>query len=182
MRKYLGVGLMLVALIPLGAYAATPAGSATTGVTCTKLAGTATWTPAAPKIGSTKKVKSTVKASGSVSGCTGTKGISSGKFTLVSKATTAGNCATLLSSKKPSAATSSITWSNGKKSASAKLTITPAGNATVKISGKVSSGTQFVRKAVSATVVFTPLNGGCTQKDLSKASLALKKGTKFVIK
>ena len=182
MRKYLSVGLMLASLIPLGVYAAAPAGSATTGLTCTKLAGTATWTPPAPKLGSTKTVKSTVKATGTVSGCTGTKGIVSGKFTLVSKATTAGNCTTLLSSKQASAATSSITWSNGKKSVSAKLTITPAGNATVKIGGKVSSGTQFVGKSVGATVVFTPLNGGCTQKDLSKASLALKKGTKFVIK
>ena len=182
MRKYLGVALMVAALLPLAVYMAQPSGAAGTGISCSKLTGTAVWSPPAPKIGSTKKVKSTVKATGTVSGCTGTKGITSGKFTFLSKATTAGNCSTLLSSKKASTATSSITWNNKKKSASSKLTLTPAGTATLKVSGKVSSGTVFTGKAVGATVVFTPLNGGCTKNDLSKASIALKKNTKFTIK
>ena len=181
MRKSLGALLVVASLLPLTVFTAPPAGAAT-GLTCTKVTGTATWTPPAPKLGSTKKVKSTVKATGTFSGCTGTKGIKSGKFTFVSKATTAGNCQTLLTSKKASSATSSVTWSNGKKSVSAKLTVTPAGTATVKITGKVSSGSQFVGKSVNVTTVFSPSNGGCTSKDLSKATVALKKGTKLVIK
>jgi hypothetical protein len=182
MRKYLGIGLLVATLLPVGAAIAMPAVSATTGITCTKLTGTATWSPAQPKLGSTKKVKSTVKASGKVSGCTGTKGISNGTFSFLSKPTTPGNCATLISSKKASTASSSIKWNNKKTSTSAKVTLTPAGTATEKVTGKISGGTQFKGKSVTATVVFTPQNGGCQSKDLSKASLALKKSTKFVIK
>ena len=182
MRRYLGVGLMVASLLPVAAFVAMPAGSATTGLTCTKITGTAVWSPPAPKLASTKKIKSTVKATGKVSGCKGTKGITSGTFTFVSKPKTPGNCTTLLNSKTPSTATSSIKWNNKKTSSSAKLTITPAGTATVKIAGKISGGTVFKGKSVSATVVFTPQNGGCTTADLAKATVALKQKTKFVIK
>ena len=127
-------------------------------------------------------MKSGVKATGTITGCTGTKGITKGSFVFTSKPTTAGNCSTLLTSKKATTATSTVTWNNKKKSVSSKVTLTPAGTATEKVTGKVSSGTQFKGKTFTATVVFTPQNGGCQSKDLSKASLSLKKGTKFVIK
>src|ERR1700722_5449421 len=102
MRKVAGVLLAAAMLLPVGLVAA-PAGAATL-LTCTTLTGTAKWTP---PVSPTVKATHNVVATGKISGCTGTKGITSGTFTFTSKGTTKENCAVLISSKAASTASSS---------------------------------------------------------------------------
>ena len=59
MRKVAGILIVSAMLLPVGAIAAAPAGSVTTGLTCTKLTGTTTWTPGVP-LASKPKAASTV--------------------------------------------------------------------------------------------------------------------------
>ena len=65
MRKVGGLLLAGALLLPAGAIAAGPAGSATTGLSCTKLGGTVTWTPPVPN--NTTKVKSNSRDQGAAS-------------------------------------------------------------------------------------------------------------------
>ena len=185
MRKSIGAVLAVASLLPL-VMTATPA-SAATGLTCTKLTGTVTWTPALPKIGSKTLVKSKVVAKGSFSGCTGTPGITSGKFVFTQlPGTTGSNCSMLVASKTQNSASVVTTWNNGKTTTSAKTTVTKIGQqglaGVVTTNGKNTSGTVFVGQTATATTLFTPLKGGCVSGALSSASVALKAGTKVVIK
>ena len=111
MRKVGGVLLAVAAILPIGLIAGAPPGSAaTTGLTCTKLAGAVTWSPAVPAAPKTGKSNVTLK--GTLSGCTGTTKIVSGVIALpVIKTTPASNC-TLLLTKPPkiTQAGGSITW------------------------------------------------------------------------
>ena len=185
MRKVGGLLLAGALLLPAGVIAAGPAGSATTGLTCTKIAGTVTWTPPVPN--NTTKVKSNTTIKSSVSGCTGTPKITSGVITLpLIKGTTPGNCTSLIG--KPTKITvpagGSILWATTKtKSVLGVLTLTPAGLATYKASVKIASG-QFAAKTLTVTAQFTPVGGGCLTKGvaLKSATLKVKAGTKVTIK
>jgi len=169
--------LAVAVVLPIGLIACAPAGSVTTGLTCTKLGGTVTWSPAVPA--APKTAKSNVTLKGTLSGCTGTPNITIGVIALpVIKTTPASNC-TLLLTKPPkiTQAGGSITWATTKtKSTLGLLTLTPAGAAMYKATAKVASG-QFVGKTLTMTGVFTP--NGCP---LTKATLSIKKGTKAIIK
>ena len=182
MRKSFGLLLAVTMLLPLGMIAASPAGAATL-LTCTKLAGTATWSPpVSPTVIGLHNVSSSAK----LTGCTGTAGVTSGTTTFSSKGTTKEDCAILLASKASSTATASVKWSNGKTSIFAKLTLTYAGNAGAeKIVGKVTGGTEtaFVGKTSTLVSQFVPVGGGCLTKGVSlkTATVALKAGTKSTL-
>jgi len=178
MRKVGGVLLAVAMLGTAGLIAGSPAGSATTGLTCTKLAGVVTWTPAVP---AKVAAKSNVVLKGTLSGCTGTPKITSGVIALpVIKTTPARTCATLLN--KPPTITQtggSITWATTKtKSTLGMLTLTPSGPLVYKATAKVTKG-QFLNKTLTMYGAFTPNAPACP---LKSAKLALKKGTKAIIK
>ena len=177
MRKTGGVLLAMAMVLPIAVIASAPAGSATTGLTCTKLGGAVTWSPAVPAAPKTGKSAITLK--GTLSGCTGTPKVVSGVIALpVIKTAPASNC-TLLLTKPPKITQTggSITWATTKtKSTLGLLTLTPAGPALYKATAKVTKG-QFVGKTLTMIGAFTP--NGCP---LSKAALSLKKGTKAIIK
>ncbi len=177
MRKVGGVLLAVAVVLPIGLLASGPAGSATTGLTCTKLTGAVTWSPAVPA--APKTAKSNVTLKGTLSGCTGTTKIVSGVIALpVIKTTPASNC-TLLLTKPPKITQTggSITWASTKtKSTLGVLTLTPAGSAVYKATAKVTKG-QFVGKTLTMVGAFKP--NGCP---LTKATLTLKVGTKATIK
>jgi hypothetical protein len=181
-NKCFGLLMAVGLLVPLGFIGASPAGAASL-LTCTKLAGTATWTP---PVSPTVKATHTVTAKATLSGCTGTKGITSGVTSFLSKGTTKENCAVLIASKAPSTASASVKWSNGKTSVLAKLTLTYGGSVGAQvITGKITGGTQtsFIGKTTKLTSQFIPNGGGCLTKGVSlkTASVSLKKGTKSTL-
>ena len=57
MRKFAGVCLAAAMLLPVGLIAASPSGAAAAKPTCKTATGTATFSPALPKIKATTKVK-----------------------------------------------------------------------------------------------------------------------------
>lgn len=178
MRKVGGVLLAMAMVLPIGLITAGPAGAAT-GLTCTKLGGTVTWTPSVPKAPASAHSNITLKAT--LSGCTGTAKIVSGVIALpVIKTAPPRNCTTLAT--KPPTLTQtggSITWATTKtKSTLGKITLAPVPKAlaTYKATAKVTKG-QFIGKTLTMTAAFTP--NGCPIKS---AKLALKKGTKAIIK
>ena len=163
MRRYLGVGLMVASLLPVAAFVAMPAGSTTTGL-APKITGTAVWSPPAPKLASTQEDQ--VDGEGDRQGqwLQGHEGHHERHVHLRVEAQDSGQLHHPAELEDAVDRDDSIKWNNKKTSSSAKLTITPAGTATVKIAGKISGGTVFKGKSVSATVVFTPQNGGCTTR------------------
>ena len=182
MRKVPGILLAAAMLLPVGAIAAAPAGSATTGLTCTKLTGTVTWSPAVP-LGSKPKAASTVTLKASLAGCTGTTGIASGVIALptIPKAAPQ-NCTSLVSTPpKLTRAGGSITWNNKAKSTLGTLTLTPAGALTYKATAKVTKG-QFLNKTFTVTGSFAPVKPGCSTAPMTKATVVIKKGTKATVK
>jgi hypothetical protein len=186
MRKSIGVLLAVASLLPM-VMMASPA-QAATGLTCSKLTGNVTWTPALPKIGNKTLVKSKIVAKGSFSGCTGTPGITSGSFTFTELPSAKGtNCnAFTVKGAAPTFASVVTKWNNGKTTTSAKTTVKVLGlqgtSGIVQTSGKNTSGTVFVGQTATATTLFKPSAGGCVSAALSKATVALKTGTKVVIK
>ena len=181
MRKTLGVLCAAAMMVPLGVITAQPAAAATV-TQCSKAAGSATFTPPLPKLGSTKKTNSKLTATGTVSGCVG-GGVKSGKtkFVQTSKPTP-GNCSTIVQPSKTNATygTLTITWNTGKVSTAKGFKIHQTDSTTATTTGKITSG-KFAGKTIKATVTFTPESGGCTSKDLAHVTYVNKKGTKFVI-
>lgn len=172
-----GVLLTVAAMLPIGMITAGPAGAAT-GLSCSKIKGTVTWTPPVSK--TTGHSNITLKST--LSGCTGTAKITSGVITLpVIKNAPSRNCTTLVT--KPPTLTQtggSITWATTKtKSTLGKITLAPVPKAlaTYKATAKVAKG-PFVGKTLTVIAVFTP-NALCPIKS---ATVALKKGTKATIK
>lgn len=171
MRKFAGVCLAAAMLLPVGLIAAAPAGAAAPKTTCKTASGTATFSPALPKVGSTAKVKPTITVTGKLSGCTG-GGVKSATISAVLKQANAGNCTTLLAG-----ATANITgsetlkWNNKKTSTVKPLKLTGVtGHATqTTATGPVSAGL-FLKAKQTGTLSFTPLNGGCTTAGLAKVS------------
>ena len=176
MRKFGGVLLAVAMVLPIGVITAGPAGAAT-GLTCTKLGGTVTWSPPVPKTGAGH---SNITLKAPLSACTGTAKIVSGVITLpVIKTAPPRNCTTLAT--KPPTLTQtggSIMWATTKtKSTLGKITLAPVPKtlATYKATAKVTKG-PFLNKTLTMTSTFTP--NGCPIKS---AKLALKKGTKAII-
>jgi len=184
MRKVAGVLIAAAVLCPVGVIAAAPAGSVTTGLTCTKLTGTVTWAPGVP-LGSKPKAASTVTLKATLAGCTGTAGITSGAISLptIPKAAPQ-NCLSLATTPPKLTRTGGvITWNNKLKSKStlSTLTLAPAGALAYKATAKVTKG-QFINKTLTVIGTFAPVKPGCTTAPMTKATVVIKKGTKAVIK
>jgi hypothetical protein len=142
MRKVAEVLVVAAMVLPIGLIAS-PAGAAT-GTTCKTTSGTATFSPALPKVGNTTLVNSTITVkNGKLGGCN--NGVTSGTIGLSAKISNA-NCSSLISppkTAKPTTGTEKITWVPASKGTS---TI-PVTLGTVKgkptettLSGTVSSG------------------------------------------
>jgi hypothetical protein len=182
MRKYFGLLCAAALTVPTAVIATASPAAAAPVVTCTKAAGTATFTPPLPKLGSTKKVKSKLTAKGTVSGCTG--GLK-GTTTFTQTGTPEpGNCQTLAEVKptdKPTVGKFVIKWSNGKTSTVAKFTIKQTKAVTdATTTGKITAGA-YVGKVVKGTVTYKIPTGGCSTKDLAKVTYTNKKNTKFTV-
>jgi hypothetical protein len=186
MRKVGGLLLAAALMLPVAMISASPAGAAG-GVSCATAAGTATFKPALPPIGSTAKVKGTLSAAGTLSKCTGAPGVTSAKTKFTSpKSTTGANCTTLSSpdpKSKGTVGTIVITWNNKKTSTAKVFTIKQVSkkdpvHATTK--GKITAGL-FVGKSITGTVLYSLPKGACSAgHPLAKVTY---KGTKpFVIK
>ncbi len=171
MRKIVGIFFALVMAAPIGVIAAAPAGAAAAGTTCKSFAGTASFNPTIPKLGSGSKVKSVLSGTGSLSGCSGT--VSGGSVKFVSAKSAAENCQTL--GTPPTAAikaTEVIAWSNGKTSTVAiKLAEIPGNPVTTQaVTGTVTAGA-FKGLHEKARLMYSALNaGGCVGSGLSKIS------------
>ena len=161
----LAVGTML----PVGILSA-PAGAAVK-TSCKSATGSASFTPALPKAGSTAKVKPTIKiAGGKLASCTG-GGVTSGTLAATIKFANAANCSSLLAGAPTGAkGTETITWSN-KKTSTVTLTLAAVkGKPTqTKATGVVTAGL-FKGAKQAGTLNYTPLTGGCTSANLAKVT------------
>ena len=170
-------------VLPVG-LVASPAGAAAPALTCTKLTGTATFTP---PVTPTASVAHKVTSKSTLSGCTGTKGITSGVATF-SSTTKKENCAQLLANKSASTATVTVKWNNGKVSGPGTLKETYVSLGVVKLVGKITKGTVFVGKTSSSEASFLPKAGstkvGCVTPgvNLGKTNTSFPKGQKLTIK
>jgi len=168
MRKVAGVLVAAAMVLPIGLIAS-PAGAAS-GTTCKTTSGTATFSPALPKIGNTTLVNSTITVkNGKLGGCN--NGVTGGAVTLSAKILNA-NCSSLISppkNAKPTTGTEKITWAPASKGTSTiPVTLgTVKGHPTqTTLSGTVSAGT-FKGTKVSGTVVYTIPSGACQKTALS---------------
>ncbi|MGO9876637.1 MAG: hypothetical protein ACLPVY_22920 [Acidimicrobiia bacterium] len=168
MRKLAGVLLAAAMMLPVGVMVS-PAGAAT-GTTCKTASGTATFTPPLPKIGSTTKVKPTIKVTGTLGGCTG-GGVTGGTISATLKQAVAGNCSSLLAGATANiAGTETITWNTKATSTVAlKLTGVTKKATETTATGPVSAGL-FKGTKQAGTLNYTPLSHGCTTAALVKVS------------
>jgi hypothetical protein len=174
-NKAIGVLIAAAIALPIGLMSA-PAGAAG-GLTCTKMTGTVTWSPAVPAAPATAASAITLKAS--LKSCTGTPGITSGAINLPQiKKVPKRNCTTLVTNEpKLTQSGGSITWSNKSKSTLGLLTLTPAGTGSYKATAAVTSG-QFKGKHLTVTGTFIPK----TACPFKSATVSMKAGTKGTVK
>jgi hypothetical protein len=168
MRKVAGVLFAAALALPAGAFlASSPGGAAAATPSCKTAAGTATFNPALPPLGSTAKVKGTLTAVGTVGKCTG-GGVASGKTKFTSpKSKTGSNCATLAApaaNSKGTVGTIVITWNNKKTSTAKVFTIKQVtGSPThANTTGKITAGL-FKGKSISGQVAYTLPKGACSK-------------------
>ena len=159
----------------------TSAPGAAAVLTCTKFAGTLTLSP---PISPTVTATHSLSAKGTLSGCTGTPGITSGELSFVVTDTAKVKCSDLLTYTQPGTASVSVKWNNGKTSTADKLAVTYDSVATSTISGKFTGGTAFVGKTSNATTTNRPNGGGCVTSgvSLSTATLSLAPDTAYTIR
>lgn len=183
MRKVAGVLVTAAMMLPVG-LVATHAGAAAATPTCKALAGTATFTPAIPKVGSATKVKTTVGIKGAkLSGCTG-GGVTGGTVNATLKFGLAANCASLLKGDSTkTAGTVTIIWNTKATSTVAKATLVGVtGKPTQStVSGKITAGL-FVGKTVSVVTNYVIPAGGCSKSDLAKVTFTILKGKTLTVK
>ena len=136
-----------------------------------------------PPISPTVSEAHTLRAGGTLSGCTGTPGITSGELTFVVNETAKLKCSEVLTYSQPGTASVSVKWNNGKTSTAEKLAVTYDSVATSTISGKFTGGTAFVGTTSNATTTNRPDGGGCVTSgvSLSTATLSLATGTQYTI-
>jgi len=168
MRKSFVVLLGVASLLPM-VVMTSPAGAAT-GTTCKTASGTATFSPALPKLGNKTLVTSTITVKNAkLGGCS--NGVTSGTLSLTAKIISA-NCTTLASppaNAKPTVGTEKITWApTAKGTSTVALTLgTVKGKPTeTTTNGTVSAGT-FKGTKSSGTVVYTLPKGACTANALT---------------
>lgn len=180
MRKVAGALMAGAIALSIGLGTA-PAGAAPK-TSCKTTNGSATFSPPQPKLGSKKKVVSTIKVQGAkVGGCVG-GGVASATAALTAKYTKPGNCAALGQGvPNPAKGKMLLTWNTKKTSTIGALTIGGvAGKPTSwKVAGKISAGL-FQGAKVTVTVIYAPASGGCEKTALSKATF--KQATPLVIK
>jgi hypothetical protein len=181
MRKVAGVLFAAAMVLPIG-LVASPAG-AVGGTSCKTASGSATFTPALPKLGSKVLVISTVKATGAkIGACTG-GGVKSATASITAKFSKPGNCTTLATSKTPSPTKGTGTWVwNTKKTSTIALTLTGGTGATAthaKLAGTVTAGL-FKGSKLSGSVIYTIPAGACQKVALTKVTF--KQLTAIVIK
>ena len=154
--------------------------TATNALTCTTFAGKLTLTP---PVSPTVSEAHSISVTGTLSGCTGTPGITSGDLTLEAKEAEKLNCAELIAYQKPNTASVSVKWNNGTTSTGAEFVVGFESVTKTTISGQVTGGDVFVGKTATAATVNTPDGGGCTTEgaSLSTATLALAPGTNLAI-
>jgi hypothetical protein len=166
MRKFAGILFAAALALPAGAVlASSPGGAAAATPTCKTAAGTATFNPALPPLGSTTKVKGTLSAVGTVGKCAG-GGVTSGKTKFTSpKSKTGANCTTLAAgSSTGTVGTITITWNNKKTSTAKVFTIKQVkGSPThATTTGKITAGA-FKGKSISGQVAYTLPKGACSK-------------------
>jgi hypothetical protein len=124
----------------------------------------------------------TFKVTGTLSGCTGSSGITSGEVTLTADVADKLYCAQLIAYQKPNTANVSIAWNNGKTSTGDAFTVAFESVTKTTISGDFTGG-EFEGKSATAGTSNTADGGGCTTAgvSLSSATLALAPGTTFAI-
>jgi hypothetical protein len=183
MRKVAGVLLVSALMLPVG-LVATNAGAAAATPTCKALAGTATFSPAIPKIGSATKVKPTISIKAAkLSGCTGS-GVTGGTVNSTLKFGLAANCSSLLKGDATkTAGTVSIIWNTKATSTVAKATLVGVtGHPTQStVSGAITAGL-FKGKKVSVVTNYVLPKGGCTAAALSKVTFTILKGKTLTVK
>lgn len=176
MRKVAGLLFASALMLPVG-LVASHAGAAAATPTCKTLAGTATFTPAVPKIGSTSKVKTTVGIKAAkLGGCAG-GGVTGGTVNATLKFGIAGNCASLLKGETTkTAGVVTIIWNTKASSTVAKATLVGVtGHPTQStVSGPISAGL-FKGKKVSVVTNYVIPKGGCTTADLAKVTFTALK-------
>jgi hypothetical protein len=181
MRKVAGVLLTAAMVLPVGLMAA-PAG-AVGGTSCKTAVGSATFTPALPKLSSKTTVLSTIKSTGAkIGGCVGGS-VTSATATITAKFSKPGNCTTLATAKtaSPTKGTGTWTWNN-KKTSTIALTLTGGTGATAthaKLAGTVTAGL-FKGSKLSGSVIYAIPSGACKTTALSKVTF--KQLTPLVIK
>jgi hypothetical protein len=161
--------LAAATMLPVGLFAG-PAGAAVK-TSCKTATGSATFTPALPKIGSTTKVKPTINVAGAkLAGCTG-GGVTGGTLAATVKFANAANCSSLLAgSPTGTKGTETIIWSN-KQTSTISLTLTAVKGKPTQTNaiGVVTAGL-FKGAKQAGTLNYTPVGGGCTSANLSKVT------------
>jgi hypothetical protein len=169
--------LMVSALVlPLGFVIAEHSAGAVAGTNCAKTSGTATFTPALPKLGAGTTVKPKIKLSGSkASSCVG-GGVTSAKLSGTQKFHDPTSCDILLGGGPPGphppTGTLTAKWNTGATSVMKVTLNAVTGQATqTHITGTVSSGL-FAGLHVDQTISFAPKTGDCVSTDLSQVTFA----------
>src|SRR5262245_14818715 len=190
MRKFVGLLCAAALVTPAAVIVTASPAAAAPVVSCAKAAGTATFTPPLPKItnppSAAKKVRAKLAATGTISSCTGSGGVSAGAIKFTQSGTPEpGNCSTLAEVKptdKPTVGKLVITWAGGKGTSTvAKFTIKQTAAVVDAITtGKITAG-KFVGKTVKGTTTYKLPQGACSTKDLAKVTYTNKKNTKFTI-
>ena len=153
---------------------------ASADLTCTTFDGKLTLDP---PISPTASEAHKFDVTGTLSGCTGTEGITSGDLTLSAEVADPLNCAQLIAYLKPNTANVSIEWNNGKKSTGDAFTVAFDQVTKTTISGDFNGGDTFVGKSATASTSNKADDGGCTDAgvSLSSVTLALAAGTNLTI-
>jgi hypothetical protein len=165
---------------PASSGSSTSAPALTNALTCTTFSGNLTLSP---PVSPTVSEAHTVNVTGTLLGCTGAAGITSGDFTLEANVTDKLNCAELIAYTKANTASVSVKWNDGTTSTGAEFVVSFERAAKTVISGKVTGGDAFVGKTATAATVNTPGGGGCITPgaSLSAATVALVPGTDVAI-
>jgi hypothetical protein len=181
MRRIARLGLATSIALALGLGGWSPVEAAGAKPSCKSTVGTVKFAPSLPKLGNPKKVVTTMSASAvKVGSCAG-GGVASATATLNAKFAKRGNCTTFGNGVSNSASGKLVLiWNTGESSTvAATLSTVPAKPTTLKVAGTVSVGL-FKGAKVTQTVIYTPVNGGCTKAALAKATF--KQTAPLVIK
>jgi len=157
-------------LIPIGAMVAVPAGAA--GAGCTKITGSASFSPALPVTKAT--VKPTITNSSVISGCTG-GGVKSGTATLISKSTAALNCANIAAAigKSPPSTETEVWNTKATSTVLVTLSAVKGSSSESKLTSKVTAGL-FKGTTTTAILKLTGAlpTGACTKVGLKEITFA----------